>query len=466
MIHPLSSSFSAMRTKKSILNVFKSICLWLFFLLVSVENLYAQEVDRLPQAHRAFDYFITSQGDSLREMMSDEMKAALPASTLSGMFKQLEMQFGQLGTPGEWHQVQAAGMTVCFRDLPFEKYTLRFQMTFDNEGRIAGMFVKPAPKPALKKSVRFDSLKIVERDTVVTCGIFRLPATLTLPRPSMEAHRLVPCVVLVHGSGPQDRNETFGPNHPFRDLAWGLAAQGIATLRYDKRTYVYGKNYLPTGRQPDYDVETVDDAVAAIALARTLPEVNADSVYLLGHSLGGMLAPRIAKRAIGLAGIVLLAAPARPFEDLILEQVTYLSSLTPSAQGKQQVSALKRQVANVKLLHTPDFCDTIPLPLNLPRSYWSDALSYHPVEEASGLSLPILVLQAERDYQVTMQDYALWRAGLLKSRNVSFKSYPKLNHLLQEGIGKATPDEYQQPLSVPAYVIDDLARFVRVGRLY
>ena len=454
-----------MRIRKTILNVFKPICLWLFLLQISIGNLYAQEVDRLPQARQAFSYFITSQGDSLREMMSEEMKAALPSNALSGMFKQLEMQFGPLGTPGEWHQVQAAGMTVCFRDLPFEKYILRFQMTFDNKGYIAGMFVKPAPKSVPENPVPFDSLKVVERDTVVTCGTFRLPATLTLPRSAVKTHHLVPCVVLVHGSGPQDRNETLGPNHPFRDLAWGLATQGIATLRYDKRTYVYGKNYLPAGRQPNYNVETVDDAVAAITLARTLPGVNADSVYLLGHSLGGMLAPRIAQRTSGLAGVILLAAPARPFEDIILEQVTYLSSLAPSAQSKQQVSALKRQVANVKLLHTPTFCDTIPLPLNLPRSYWSDALSYHPIEEASGLSLPILVLQAERDYQVTMQDYALWRVGLLKCRNVSFKSYPKLNHLLQEGIGKATPDEYQQPSSVPTYVIDDLARFVRVGRL-
>lgn len=454
-----------MKTKKSIFDVFKPIYLWLFFLQASMGSLHAQEVDRLPQAHLAFDYFITAQGDSLHKMMSDEMKTALPVVALSGMFKQLEMQFGPLGTPGEWHQVQAAGMAVCFRDLPFEKYTLRFQAAFDGDGRIAGLFIKPAPKPALKKSVQFDSLRVIERDTVVVCDTFRLPATLTLPRPTVEARRLVPCIVLVHGSGPQDRNETIGPNHLFRDLAWGLAAQGVATLRYDKRTYVYGKNYLPAGRQPDYNVETVDDAVAAIALARTLPGVNADSVYLLGHSLGGMLAPRIAKRTPGLAGIVLLAAPARPFEDLILEQVTYLNRLVPSAQNEQQLTALKRQVANVKLLHTPAFCDTIPLPLNLPRSYWSDALSYHPVEEAAGLSLPILVLQAERDYQVTMQDYALWRVNLMKRHNVSFKSYPKLNHLLQEGIGKATPDEYQQPSSVPTYVIGDLVRFVRTGRL-
>ena len=126
---------------------------------------------------------------------------------------------------------------------------------------------------------------------------------------------------------------------------------------------------------------------------------------------------------------------------------------------------LQRRVENVKRLGTSAFCDTIPFPFDAPRSYWADIVSYRPVETAARLAQPLLVLQAERDYQVTMQDYGLWRTGLLKCRNVSFKSYPKLNHLLQEGTGKATPDEYQQPSSVPAYVLDDLARFVRTGRL-
>ena len=64
-----------------------------------------------------------------------------------------------------------------------------------------------------------------------------------------------------------------------------------------------------------------------------------------------------------------------------------------------------------------------------------------------------------------MRDYSLWRAGLLKCPNASFKSYPRLNHLLQEGTGKATPDEYQRFSPVPSYVMDDVARFVRTGRL-
>ena len=434
-------------------------------LCLSLAGLRAQTSDRLPQAQCAYLYFLSGQGDALRAMLTPEMQAALPADALGGMFAQLTAQFGSLREAGDWRQVEAEGLAVCFRDLAFEKYTLRFQAAFDGEGRIAGLFVKPAPRPAPVPVAAPDSLAVAERDTVVTTGSFRLPATLTLPRREADEGRRVPCVVLVHGSGPQDRDETLGPNHPFRDLAWGLAARGIATLRYDKRTFVYRDRSVPAGRQLDLDVETVDDALSAVALAQSLPQVLADSVYVLGHSQGGYLAPRIAARAPGLAGIVLLAAPARPLEDLLLEQVTYLNSLVPSEKGRRQVADLQRRVENVKRLGTDAYCDTIPFPFEAPRSYWADILSYRPVETAARLALPILVLQAERDYQVTMQDYGLWRMGLLKRKNASFKSYPRLNHLLQEGTGKATPDEYQQPSSVPAYVLDDLARFVRTGRL-
>lgn len=445
-----------MRMKRTLLYIYTGLAA-----LLATVNLSAQSIDRLPQARLAYRYFVSAQGDSLRAMMDGKMQAAISTEMLGGTYKQLEMQFGALQAVGEWQQAEEDGHILCYRDLQFEKMSLRFQMAFDGEGRIAGLFVRPAPAPVKKAApVASTSAKWVERDTAVTCGTFQLPATLTLPREAVEKGRRVPCLVLVHGSGPQDRDETIGPNKPFRDLAWGLAERGIATLRYDKRTYVYKGNYVPEGRQLDLDVETTDDAVAAVALAQSLPQLSADSVYVLGHSQGGWLAPRIARRTPGLAGIILLAAPARPLEDLLLEQVAYLDSLAPSEQGRRQVADLRRWVKNVKQLGTPAFCDTIPLPFPAPLSYWADIRAYRAVDDAARLTLPILVVQAGRDYQVTMQDYDLWRQGLQGKEHVSFKVYPRLNHLMQEGTGKATPSEYYRPSSVPTYVLDDLACFI------
>ena len=130
----------------------------------------------------------------------------------------------------------------------------------------------------------------VERDTAVVTGTIRLPATLTYPAGVARA----PGVVLVHGSGPNDRDETVGANKPFRDLAHGLAGRGIVVLRYDKRSKVAPLAFM--GRPFTVDEEVVDDALSAAALLRGLPEVDPSRVVVLGHSLGGTLAPRIGER--------------------------------------------------------------------------------------------------------------------------------------------------------------------------
>ncbi len=138
---------------------------------------------------------------------------------------------------------------------------------------------------------------------------------------------------MVHGSGASDRDETVGANKPFRDLAYGLAERGIAVIRYDKRTKVYGADSAPAGKEITFDEESVDDALSAIKLARSIPTINPERIYILGHSLGGTLAPRIVQRSDKVpAGIILLAGAARPLEDLFISQVKFLASALPSTK--------------------------------------------------------------------------------------------------------------------------------------
>ena len=146
-----------------------------------------------------------------------------------------------------------------------------------------------------------------ERAIVLNEGTdWELPGTLTLP----VGKGPFPAVVLVHGSGPNDRDETIGPNKPFRDLAWGLATQGVAALRYDKRSKVHAGK-MAALESMTVDDEVIADAVAAVRLLRQTDEVDPDRVFVIGHSLGGHLAPRVAAEADGVAGVVILSG-ARP----------------------------------------------------------------------------------------------------------------------------------------------------------
>ena len=443
--------------------------LWRWALLLLLQGnfigMFAQDAN-IARAQHIYELFVAGQGDSIHAALNKELQGKLAPALFSDSFRQAEKMFGKPVSKGEWKADSSQGIAVYYSDVAFERYNLRFLVAFDADGALNTIRLVPAPAAAPAQPIAYDKTKMDERDITLGADGYKLPATLTLPKRAVGKDACkVPCVILVHGSGPHDRDETIGPNKPFRDLAWGLAERGIAVIRYEKRTKVYNVACVPAGRELDYDTEAVDDVVAIVEQARALPELAPDSVYVLGHSLGGTLAPRIAERSKGLAGIIILAGLARPLEDALEEQFSYLSSLTDSsADAKAQLDEQKQQLANVKKLGTEEFDETIPLPLGQPRSYWQFANAYKPVEVAAKLKLPIFVLQGERDYQVTMEDFGLWRSGLLHCKNTYFKSYPKLNHLLQEGSGKATPLEYSQASPVPAYVMDDIVSFLHGKR--
>jgi dienelactone hydrolase len=304
----------------------------------------------------------------------------------------------------------------------------------------------PWERPAYSKP---DSFR--ERDVTIGDDQWKLPGTLTLP----VGNGPFPAIVLVHGSGPNDRDETLGPNKVFKDLAEGLASRGIVVLRYEKRTRQYQVKMAALQNMTVMD-ETVDDAVRAAAVLRAQPEVDARRIFLLGHSLGGNLAPRIAEEDGKLAGLVILAGNVTPIEDAIVEQSQYLGATD------SELKLLHAQAAKVKALETGDE-DGPPVsvgPVTVPPSYWLDLKAYDVSATAKKLTVPMLILQGERDYQVTMKDFALWKSAVGSRKNVTLRSYPALNHLFIAGEGKILPEEYSKPGHVAPETIDDIAKFL------
>lgn len=389
-------------------------------------------------------------------MLAPAVRDKLPESELRTVWEALPAQLGGKPTRGPPRGESVSGRPVVSFRLDFPRLALDARVSVDAAGAIHGFRLVPAASRYVPPPPLPPEAPLVERDLVVRTPSGKpLEATLAQPKGAGP----FPGVVLVHGSGPNDRDVTIGPNKPFADLARGLAARGVAVLRYDKRTWAHPEEF--EGRAFTADDEVTADAVAAVATLRGVAGVDPSRIVVAGHSLGGMLAPRIAAADGRLAGLALLAAPALPLEDKVVMQARYLASLagTMTAEHEAAIGELESQRNAVRALTDEDSAPP-RLMLDLPARYWLDLRGYDPVAAAKATGLPLLVAAGERDYQVDRNDWARWEDGLRGEPRAVMQRYPALNHLLMAGDGRPHPDEYFQPGQVDRHLIEDLAAWI------
>lgn len=386
--------------------------------------------DSVRLADRVFAFYQAGQIDSIYRMGQSYLaRYGMAEADFKTQVASLDDALGPVEEAEPWTETGGGGYTTYYRQLHFRRFSATMVATFDSHDSLSAFAV-----------INVKALKAAnERDLTVGADSLQLPARLTHPTKSQGR---VPAVVLVHGSGPCDMNESLGLNFPFLDLAGGLSEHGIAVLRYDKRTLVAQTKWAQ-GREANYDAETVDDAISAINILSRQPEIDSTRIYVIGHSLGAALAPRIASRSPRVAGIVLMAPPARKLPELLSYQLNYV--LGDSAKATAQLNSILG---------------------GLPKGYLQFDADYSPISTASTLSIPILLLQGGRDYQVTKTDYQLWLSGMKWRKNFSHKLYSTLNHLFISGKGKSTPQEYNRAGHVAPQVIDDISSWVlrTVGR--
>lgn len=267
---------------------------------------------------------------------------------------------------------------------------------------------------------------------------FPLKGLLTLP----EGSGPFPAVVLVHGSGSSNMDEKVGKLTPFRDLAEGLAARGIACIRYDKRSYAHGLKMVLDKKHPiTVREETIEDALLSARLLRADRRIDPDRVFLAGHSMGGMLAPRIECEGGNFRGLILLAGSPRRMEEILLEQTFRgLYDLTDE-------EAKRKKVGNGTTLY-----------------YFKDIGQPTVAQWLEKTAKPLLILQGEKDFQVKAHvDFALYKKLLAGRDNVTFRLFPGLNHAFVTARFDTIADakkEFTPERHIGPEVLDEIAAWI------
>jgi fermentation-respiration switch protein FrsA (DUF1100 family) len=399
---------------------------------------------------------IAAKFDEAVTYFEKTVAAQMSSNRMQETWNALQGQVGAFKDIAGTRSDKQSGYNRVFVTCNFERAPVDVLVVYDKEEKIAGLFFRPAPATAGYEAPAYaDPALFTEIEVTVGAGEKSLPGTLTMPKGPGP----FPAVVLVHGSGGNDRDESLGANRPFQDLAWGMASRGIAVLRYEKRTKLYPQDFTASIDTFTVWDEVISDVNAAVTLLINTEGIDTGRIFVAGHSLGGMLAPRIASQDSRIAGIIMLAAPARKLEDLVLEQYKYLASLD-GVIDEDDSSRIKQVEAQVKKVKDLDIASGEAV-FNAGRGYWQDLSEYNQVAQAQNLSLPMLILQGERDYQVTMADFEGWSEALAGRQNVTLKSYAGLNHLLIYGTGQPNPSEYEKPGNVALDVIEDIAAWIK-----
>jgi len=435
---------------------FRKITFIFLLLFFAYNSSFSQQNSWDQQGKDFVNLLKNGQFETAFSKMSEVMKGYLPVNKLQQLWIDLEKQAGEFQKVEKvkvipvqkWFQVNV----TC----SFVKADMIVRVVFNKQNLVDGLFFLPTdnspPEYITPSYVNRSTFK--EEEIKFGLPNWQLPGTLTIPK----GEKTFPAVILVHGSGPNDRDETIGPNRPFRDMAWGLVSNGILVLRYDKRTKVHGQKMV--GKNLTVFEETIEDVLLAIKLLQKRPEINSKKIFVLGHSLGAMLAPEIASQSKEIAGIIMLAGPARSIEELSSYQFKYLQSLKP-VQTKEEIAELDSVLGLFEALKNRELPDSVNV-YGARAYYYYDLQKRNQVNFAKSLTIPQLILQGERDYQVTMVDFQIWQKELVDYKNVDFISYPALNHLFIAGKEKSTPQEYSdKQRHVDEKVIQDISNWIK-----
>lgn len=408
------------------------------------------EIDYISTSEKLAKQMVEGDFGETYDMFSPLVKLQTKQNDLVVAWEATVTSLGQYVGVLEQKQKESGDVNTVNIILEYENNGLDIAFTYNKTGEMIGLWFSYAPLemiPEVNDEFEEISITVGEETPYPIDGILTLPIGLTKP----------PVAILVPGSGNHDQDETIGPNKPFRDIAHGLARQGIASIRYRESILDYEEL---KSEAFTIEVDSLNDASKAITYAVNSDRIDMDHIVIIGHSLGGMMASKIAVDHKEISGIISLAGSPRRLEDIVVDQQRFQLSLTDEYDEKQAealMAYVQDQVDEIKQLKEGDNKNI----LGYPAYYWYSLNQIDIPKLADSLNIPILITQGSDDWQVTSDyDYAEWLSLFADKDNITFQLYEHLNHLFMKVEGKEEDLTYNIKRTVDQQVIDDIAAWI------
>ena len=432
---------------------------------------------------------LTARGDfnMAAAMFNETILQEFGVNGLQAAWEEIISLAGEFIEVHETVNVEADGYFISGVIMRHENFGFGWNFVFSEDGIITGLSSGGTIPLSGLTANNERTATVIQRDGFTDYNVivgektnFPLNGILSMPNNTTGQ---VPAVVLVHGTGASDMNGVpaaipHSPNQPFRDIAEYLAANGIAVLRYDKRTHTHGgRIYEEYGGSFTVMQETVEDAVLAANILRSDPRIDENRVFIIGHSMGGMLAPRIHAEGGDFAGLIFFAGSPRFLLDIsVTQNIMMIEAMLENVEDDEEREALlaliqdipiqmRAQIDGMLQLSDEEARDIFVPELGVSVYYILDMYRNPAPLFLEKATVPILVMQPEKDMQVLADvDFALYKELLTGRGNVTFKLFEGLNHIFMTTTAENITDtllDWEIPNNVDTQVLASIVEWIK-----